>query len=221
MDVELSESEARVLGCLVEKALTTPEYYPLTLNSLTLACNQKSNRRPVMSIEEPEVVRALDRLRSLHLVWETQVAGSRVPKYEHNILDRWRFRPQEMALLGVLLLRGPQTLGEIRARTGRMFLFQDLTEVENTLRSLERHDEGPFTVELPRLPGHKESRFMHLLCGEPEMEAIQTRLAPESAVLQVRAENERITALEEMVQTLQDQLSELKTVFEDFKRQFD
>jgi uncharacterized protein YceH (UPF0502 family) len=102
-----------------------------------------------------------------------------------------------------------------------MFVFQDLTEVANTLRSLESHDEGPFTVELPRLPGHKETRFMHLLCGEPEIETIQTKLAPESAVLQVRAENERIEALEEMVQTLQDQVGELKTRFEDFKSQFD
>ena len=126
MDSQLSESEARVLGCLVEKALTTPDYYPLTLNSLTSACNQKSNRKPVMSIQEPEVVRALDRLRSLHLVCETQVAGSRVAKYEHNILDRWRLQPNEVAVLAVLLLRGPQTLGEIRGRSGRMFVFQDL-----------------------------------------------------------------------------------------------
>jgi len=102
-----------------------------------------------------------------------------------------------------------------------MFVFQDLTDVEQTLRSLESHDEGPFTVELPRLPGHKESRFMHLLCGEAEMEIIQTKLAPESAVLQVRAENERIRALEEMVQTLQDEVSDLKSRFEDFKSQFD
>jgi uncharacterized protein YceH (UPF0502 family) len=174
-----------------------------------------------MSIQEPEVVRALDRLRSIHLAWETQVAGSRVPKYEHNLRDRWQLRPQDVALLGVLLLRGPQTLGEIRARTGRMFVFQGLTEVENTLRSLESHDEGPFTVELPRLPGHKESRFMHLLCGEPEMETIRTKLAPQSAVLQVSAENERFGALEEMVQTLQDQVSELRTQFEDFRSQFD
>jgi uncharacterized protein YceH (UPF0502 family) len=221
MDVKLSESEARVLGCLVEKALTTPDYYPLTLNSLTSACNQKSNRNPVMSIREPEVVRALDSLRRLHLVWETQVAGSRVAKYEHNILERWQLRPQEVAVLGVLLLRGPQTLGEIRARTGRMFVFQDLAEVENTLRCLESHDAGPFTVELPRLPGHKESRFAHLLCGQPEVESIQTKLAPEQAVLQVRSENERVDALEEIVQTLQDQVNELKIRFEDFKSQFD
>jgi uncharacterized protein YceH (UPF0502 family) len=102
-----------------------------------------------------------------------------------------------------------------------MFVFQDLTEVEKTLKSLESHDEGPFTRELPRLPGHKESRFMHLLCGEPEMETIQTNLAPQSAVLQVRAEDEHIRALEERVQTLQDQVRELRTQFEDFKRQFD
>ena len=103
MDLELSESEARVLGCLVEKALTTPEYYPLTLNSLTSACNQKSNRAPVMSIQKPEVVRALDRLRSMHLVWETQVAGSRVPKYEHKVPERWGLRPKEVAILTVIV----------------------------------------------------------------------------------------------------------------------
>jgi len=221
MDVELNEIEARVLGCLVEKALTTPEYYPLTLNALTSACNQKSNRNPVMSIQEPEVARALDRLRSKHLAWETQVAGSRVPKYEHNLLNRWRLRPQEVAVLGVLLLRGPQTLGEIRGRTARMFAFQDLKEVENTLQSLNGHENGPLTVELPRLPGHKETRFIHLLCGEPEIEILERRLAPEASVLQVRSENERIEALEELVQTLQQQVSELKARFEDFKSQFD
>jgi uncharacterized protein YceH (UPF0502 family) len=221
MDLELSESEARVLGCLVEKALTTPEYYPLTLNSLTSACNQKSNRTPVMSIQKPEVVRALDRLRSMHLVWETQVAGSRVPKYEHKVPERWGLRPKEVAILTVLLLRGPQTLGEIRSRSGRMFAFKDLNEVESALRNLEDHSEGPFAVELPRVPGRKETRFIHLLCGEPEIETIQNALAHDPAVLQVRAENERITALEEVVRELQDQLGELKNRFEDFKNQFE
>ena len=221
MEFELNEIEARVLGCLVEKHLTTPDHYPLTLNSLTAACNQKSNRMPVMSIGEPEIVRALDRLRSLHLVWETQVAGSRVPKYEHNISDRWKLSPPEVALLGVLLLRGPQTLGELRGRTGRMFPFDDLQQVRDSLSNLANHEQGPFSLELPRLPGHKESRFTHMLCGEPEIDALQSKMAPESAVLQVRAENERIGALEEAVEVLQAELADLKSQFEDFKGQFE
>ncbi len=221
MDIQLNDIEARVLGCLIEKELTTPDYYPLTLHSLTAACNQKSNRLPVMSVIDTDVARALDHLRTKHLGREAHLAGSRVPKYEHKADEKWGLTPQEIAVLGVLLLRGPQTPGELRARTGRMFPFRNLEEVEETLHELENHDEGRFVMELPRQPGHKENRFMHLLSSEPVLESTPTTLPAEPAMLQVRAENERIADLEEAVQTLQNQLSELEVSFEKFKSQFE
>jgi len=221
MDISLGEIEVRILGSLIEKELTTPEYYPLTLNSLTAACSQKSNRNPVMNLKDTDVARGLDRLRRAHLAWETQVAGSRTPRYEHNVQGKWRLDQQATAVLCVLLLRGPQTLGELRSRTGRMFEFKDLREVEAVLQGLAEGESGPLVVELPRLPGHKESRFMHLLAGEPDMESVQVALAPEPAVVQIVAENERIEDLEREVQVLRDELAGLKTRFEDFKKQFE
>ncbi len=221
MDVHLDEIEARVLGCLIEKELTTPDYYPLTLNSLTAACNQKSNRDPVMSLQETDVVRGLDRLRAKHLTGERYGAGMRVAKYEHRVKDKWAVEAGEVAILCVLLLRGPQTLGEIRGRTGRMFSFSDAAEVEQILPGLNARDQGPFVLKLPRLHGHKESRFMHLLSGEPDLGAIEPILAPEPATLQVRAENERIETLEAQVESLQEQIIELKERLEQFKSQFE
>ena len=221
MDIQLNDIEARVLGCLIEKELTTPEYYPLTLNSLTAACNQKSNRSPVMSLSDTDVARALDHLRTKHLGREVYLAGSRVPKYEHKATEVWELTPQEVAVLCVLLLRGPQTPGELRGRTGRMFAFGNLEEVDETLNRLENHSMGQFVTELPRQPGHKENRFMHPLCGEPVVESTPAAILAEPAMIQVRAENERITALEEAVQMLQDQLRELKTDFDEFKREFE
>ncbi len=221
MEIQLNDIEARVLGCLIEKELTTPDYYPLTLNSLTAACNQKSNRLPVMSIDDTDVARALDHLRTKHLGREVYLAGSRVPKYEHKAAEVWELTPQEIAVLCGLLLRGPQTPGELRTRTGRMFAFHNLDEVEETLHKLKDHGQGNFVVELPRQPGHKENRFMHLLSGEPEFESIPAAIPAEPAMLQVRAENERIAALEEAVQTLEAQLSELEASFEKFKSQFE
>lgn len=221
MDLQLDDIEARVLGCLIEKELTTPGYYPLTLHSLTAACNQKSNRDPVMSLQETDVVRALDRLRAKHLTGERYGAGMRVAKYEHRVRDKWELEAGEVAILCVLLLRGPQTLGEIRGRTGRMFAFSHVEEVENTLPGLNAREEGPFVLKLPRQPGHKESRFTHLLSGEPDLDAIEATLTPEPATLQVRAENERIEALEAQVQSLQEQMIELKERLEEFKSQFE
>ena len=221
MEVHLDDIEARVLGCLVEKELTTPDYYPLTLNSLTAACNQKSNRYPVLSLQETDVVRALDRLRAIHLSGERYGAGMRVAKYDHKVRDKWPLEAGEVAALCVLLLRGPQTLGEIRGRSGRMFPFSDVEEVERTLSGLKDREEGPFVLKLPRQPGQKESRFMHLLSGEADLEAIAATLAPEPATLQVRAENERIEALEAQVQSLQEQMTELKESLEGFRSQFE
>ena len=221
MDLQLDDIEARVLGCLIEKELTTPDYYPLTLNSLTAAANQKSNRAPVMSLRETDVVRALDRLRANHLTGERYGAGMRVAKYEHRVRDKWALEAGEMAILCVLLLRGPQTLGEIRGRAGRMFTFSDVEEVEKTLPVLNAREEGPFVLKLPRQSSHKESRFVHLLSGEPDIEAITATLAPQPATLQVRAENERIEALEAQVQSLQKQMTELKESLEAFRSQFE
>lgn len=221
MEIQLNDIEARVLGCLIEKELTTPDYYPLTLNSLTVACNQKSNRFPVMSVDDTDAARALDHLRTKHLAREVHLAGSRTPKYEHKADEEWELTGQEIAVLCALLLRGPQTPGELRTRTGRMFAFQTLGEVEETLHKLEDHGQGNFVVELPRQPGHKENRFMHLLSGEPVFESTPAVIGAEPAMLQVRAENERIAALEEAIQVLQDQLSELEASFEKFKSQFE
>jgi uncharacterized protein YceH (UPF0502 family) len=221
MDIRLDDIDARVLGSLIEKALTTPEYYPLTLNSLTNACNQKSNRSPVMGLQKTEVVRSLDRLRDHHLAFEVFVAGSRVPKYEHRLTEKWELLPSQVAVLCILLLRGPQTAGEIRSRTGRMFSFSDLGEVEATLESLRDHKEGGFVIRLPRQPGYKESRFMHLLCGKLRLEDVRVSPKLEAATVQVRAENERIKALEERVESLQADLQTLSDEFEAFKAQFD
>ena len=178
MDIHLDDIEARVLGCLIEKELTTPDYYPLTLNSLTAACNQKSNRDPVMSVKETDVVRALDRLRTKHLSGERYGAGMRVAKYEHRIQDKWLLEAEDVAVLGVLLLRGPQTQGEIRGRSGRMFPFTDIEEVERTLSGLKDREEGPFVLKLPRQPGQKESRFAHLLSGSPTLKPLRQPWPP-------------------------------------------
>lgn len=217
----LNEIEARVLGCLIEKDLTTPDYYPLTLNSLTAACNQKSNRSPVMSVQETDVVRAIDSLRIQHLVWEAHLAGSRVPKYEHRARERWDLQQDELAVLGVLLLRGPQTAGEIRSRCERAHGFDSIEETEDTLLRLASREEGPLVQELERLPGHRETRFVHLLCGEPETDIPHPTIRPEAATLQVRSENDRIAALEEAVRGLEDRLGQLQADFSQFKTQFE
>lgn len=222
MDIQLDEDQVRVLGCLIEKQLTTPDYYPLTLNSLTAACNQKSNRYPVMSLSDTEVARAVDRLRTRHFAREAHLAGSRVPKYEHKIGELWPLTPGEVAVLCVLLLRGPQTPGELRARTERMYPFRDLDEVEETLHRLENHASGEFVIELPRQPGRKENRFMHLLSGEPMPEIPPAVSLPaEPSMLRARAENERIAGLEDTVQKLRNRLDQLETAFEKFKSQFE
>jgi hypothetical protein len=212
--------EARVLGSLIEKELTTPEYYPLSLNALTNACNQLSNRDPVVSYDENTVARALDSLREKKLVWVVTGAGSRVPKYEQRLSGTFNLAVQEAALLCVLMLRGPQTIGELRGRTGRMYEFQSLEEVEQVIRSL-MSTEPPFISKLPRQPGTKESRFAHLLEGEVKIDHQPTAPQPERAVLEVQAENERLSRLERQVQALGTELAELKQQFLDFKTQFE
>jgi len=225
MDFILTPIEARVLGSLIEKQITTPDYYPLTLNALTNACNQKSNREPVMELDEKAVVRALDSLREKHLVWQVKTAGSRVSKYEQDMKKLFKFSPQEIAILCVLLLRGPQTLGELRTRAARMYEFKDLAETEETLQNLmERGEDDPFVVKLPRQVGRKESRYAHLFCGEPpslESGDEDEDFPPEPARLEIIAENERIAALEQKVADLQAEVEELKHRFAEFAKQFE
>jgi uncharacterized protein len=216
----LNPVEVRVLGSLVEKQITTPEYYPLTLNALTNACNQISNRDPVVSFDERTVVRAIESLREKQLVWMVTGSG-RVPKYEHRLGEALRLAEQEVAVLCVLMLRGPQTAGEIRGRTARLYEFQELSEVELTLEALMTAEPAPLVVKLPRQAGMKESRHAHLLAGEVRIEAHESAVRPEPAALEVRAENERIARLEDAIESLGQELTELKQQFLDFKKQFE
>ena len=164
MDIVLDETEVRILGCLIEKEMTTPEYYPLSLNSLTNACNQKSNRNPITSYEETSVLGGLDSLQEKGLARKTHTAGSRVPKYLHSLLDKFDLSRQEMAILCELLLRGPQTVGELRTHAERMSPFEGLEEVEKNLQGLLDYDTA-LAVKLPRETGRKECRYMHLFAG--------------------------------------------------------
>ena len=222
MDIMLSPIESRILGCLIEKQITTPDYYPLTLNMLTNACNQKSNRDPVMNLDEKMVVRALDGLREKRLAWQVRTPGSRTPKYEHNMKAVFEFSQREMAVLCVLLLRKPQTAGEVRGRTGRMYKFDELSEAEETLHGLADREDGPFTVKLPRQTGYKERRYTHLFCGEPEIgETADDSPNPETARLEVLGENMRIAALEQKVADLETDLADMKRQFDEFAKQFE
>ena len=177
LNILLSEVETRVLGSLIEKDITTPDYYPLSLNALVNACNQKNNRDPVMHLDEDAVRQALDVLHDQRLAGPISSADSRVPKYEHRLQEVFNFTRGETALLCVLLLRGPQTPGELRGRSERMHRFEDLTEVQSTLQRLSER-EPPLVKVLARQPGTKEARAMHLLAGdrgEPEGEGWTTR----------------------------------------------
>jgi uncharacterized protein YceH (UPF0502 family) len=220
MNITLNNIEARILGCLVEKGFTTPEYYPLTLNSLTNACNQKSNRNPVVLYEETTVVRGLDGLREKKLAAMIQIAGSRVPKYQHLFGEALNLEKQEEAVLCELMLRGSQTTGEIRNRANRMYDFEGLEEAEKILQGLMEREE-PLVTKLPRQFGRKERRYMHLLSGIPEIQEEEKAVHVEAAVLQVQAENERIAKLEEEIELFHKELDALKQEFVEFKAQFE
>jgi uncharacterized protein len=219
MEAILNDCEVRVLGCLMEKELATPEYYPLTLNALTNACNQKSNRDPVMGMAETDVVRALDALRFKQLA-VVSAEGGRVAKYRHILAEKLRLSPAELALLAELLLRGPQTLGELRTRTERMHTFPDLAAVEDALEELMARTP-PLVMRLPRQPGRKEQRLAHLFSGEPEQLADEQAPAPEEARLKVMAENERQEKLEKEVAALREEVAALRLLVEEFKAQFE
>jgi len=219
MEMILTDTEARVLGCLIEKEMTTPEYYPLSLNALTNACNQKSNRDPVMGLDEESVVRALDSLRFKQLA-VVAADGGRVPKYRHLLTEKLRLVSPELALVCELLVRGPQTLGELRTRAERMHAFSDLAAVEEVLRELMEREE-PLVVKLARQAGRKEARFAHLLSGEPQLLPEEHNPPAEAARVRVVEENERISQLEEQVSCLREEVAMLRQVVEEFKRQFE
>jgi uncharacterized protein len=217
----LSASEVRVLGSLIEKALTTPDYYPLSLNALTNACNQLTNPEPIVAFDETTVVRAMDGLREKRLASQFQGAESRVAKYKHALTDVLLLTPAEVALLCVLMLRGPQTIGELRTRAERLFKFDTLPEVEETLNALAARSPQPLVAKLPRAPGTKESRYTHLLSGPVEVAAPERTLPPEPATIAVRAENERIAKLEAEVSALRGEIAELREKFAAFRKQFE
>ncbi|MHC1698099.1 MAG: YceH family protein [Geobacteraceae bacterium] len=219
MNMTLDDIEARVLGSLIEKELTTPEYYPLSLNALTNACNQKSNRDPVMALAEEEVVRALDSLRLKQLV-VLSAEGGRVPKYRHLLAEKLGLIPAEQAIICELLVRGPQTVGELRTRGERMHPFGGLAAVEEVLQELMQR-EKPLIALLPRQPGRKEGRYAQLFSGMPDVAVEEQRAAPEAARVRMAAENDRIARLETEVTTLRDEVADLRRIMDEFKRQFE
>jgi uncharacterized protein len=183
VNIQLSALEARVIGSLIEKAITTPDQYPLSLNALTNACNQKSNRDPVLELDERTVQETLDALAKKHLVMERSGFGSRVPKYQHRFCNTGfgtlEFSPVETAILCELLLRGPQTPGELRSRASRMAQVNDVSEVEGALDALAARQDGPFVVKLPRESGRRESRYAHLFSGQVEIPTAASSAEPE------------------------------------------
>jgi uncharacterized protein YceH (UPF0502 family) len=222
MELQLDPVEARVLGALIEKELSTPEYYPLTLNSLTVACNQKNNRDPVVEFDDKAVVRALDSLRLKQLARMVSGAEQRVPKYYHRAGETLGLERPALALICELLVRGPQTVGELRGHCSRLWEFTSLEEVETALQALMDRPTGALVTRLPRQPGRKEPRCAHLLCGAPQLPAEEERPPRlETATLEVRAENERLAALEGEVQRLSRELETLRGEFAQFRKQFE
>ncbi len=213
----LNAAEARVLGSLIEKQITTPDYYPLTLNALTNACNQLTNRDPVVAFDEAIIVRAIDGLRDKRLATLFTGQESRVAKYKHTLTDRLLLTPAEVALLCVLLLRGPQTIGELRTRSERLFAFDTLPEVEESLNGLAARQPQPLVAKLARQPGTKESRYAQLLSAPVDTASLppaEKQNLPKPATAIVHVENERIAKLEQEV-------AELKQQFAEFKKQFE
>ena len=217
----LDPAEVRVLGSLVEKAITTPDYYPLSLNALVNACNQSSNRDPVVVYGEPTVLRALEGLRSRKLVFVFEGAASRVVKYGHKFAEALGLSPPETAALCVLMLRGPQTTGEIRGRSGRLHEFASLEEVESVLRRLAASSPQALVARLPRQTGFKESRFAHLLAGPPG--ALAPAVAPGFAALAgcEAPDVDPIARLDREVEALRREIGELKAQFADFRKQLE
>ncbi|EKN4116362.1 YceH family protein [Yersinia enterocolitica] len=213
MKHSLNAQEARVIGCLLEKQVTTPEQYPMSLNGVTIACNQKTNREPVMELSESEVQQTLDFLLKKHLI-RTQ-SGNRVMKYEHRFCNsefgNLKFSPAELAVMTTLFLRGAQTPGELRTRTSRMYEFSDVAETEEVLNQLSLREDGPFVVRLAREPGKRESRFMHLLSGDIAPVSSAVPSVPEAA----RDLEARVAQLEQQVMALTRRLDDVLIQLDD------
>jgi uncharacterized protein YceH (UPF0502 family) len=214
----LNEVETRVLGSLVEKELTTPEYYPLSLNALVNACNQKSNRDPVVNLSEGAVSQALRSLDKEGLAGPADAMDNRVTKFEHRLQEAFNFDRLEVAILCELLLRGPQTPGELRSRAERMHRFDDLGQVQSTLQRLAQR-EPPIVKMLPRRPGTKEARYAQLLSGDVEVQAPEE--VAEAYATQRTAEGPRIERLENEVAALQNEVATLKQKLAEFRKQFE
>lgn len=224
MNILLNANEARVIGCLIEKAITTPDQYPLSVNALTNACNQKSNREPMMTLHERDVQETVNGLVGKHLVLERSGFGSRVPKYQHRFCNTGfgtlEFSPLETAMLCELLLRGPQTPGELRTRAARMAENADMGEVDALLERLSRREDGPFVIRLAREPGRRDARYAHLFSGPVDagIEAAQPPMAqsPATAAAAPGIERtdriDRIDRLESLVSDLRREVEELKTL---------
>lgn len=221
MPTILNDVEVRVLGSLIEKQVTTPEYYPLTLNSLMLACNQRNNRDPITAFDEATVAQALESLREKNFVYVHYGSTSRVPKYKHVVTEVLHLGQPELGVVCVLLLRGPQTTGELAGRAFRLHEFSGLEEVEQTLNGLISREPEPLVTRLPRQPGQKEVRFAHLLAGEPSIEPVAEGKYVEKTRRAGRDGNERVVLLEHEVEALRSQVRELQQQFEDFKKQFE
>lgn len=215
MTIELTAHEARVIGCLIEKQTATPDQYPLSLNALTNACNQKSNRDPVLALEERDVQAVVDGLVRRQLVLEKSGFGSRVPKYQHLFCNTQfgslKFSPQGTAIVCELLLRGPQTPGELRTHAARLAPLKDVSEVEAELEELMTRPDGPFVAKLPREPGRRESRYMQLFSDEAPPPSEESAGAPERpARIDAGSLADRVTALEVEVIRLQHEIDALK-----------
>ena len=219
MNFVLDPVEARVLGALIEKDVTTPDYYPLSLNALVNACNQKNNRDPVMTLDEEAVRLALATLQEKRLAGPASGADSRVTKYEHRAAEVFDFTRGETAVLCVLLLRGPQTPGELRGRGERLHKFEDLDEVQSAVQKLMQR-EPPLLKVLPRQPGTKESRYVHLLSGDVEVEEAvpHSSAAPRGALM---GDEARLIRLEEEISGLRTEIADLKDQFARFRKQFE
>jgi uncharacterized protein YceH (UPF0502 family) len=212
MNIEFSPNEARVIGCLIEKEITTPDQYPLSLNALTNACNQKTNREPVLELAEATVQQTVDALMKKHMVSDRSAGyGGRVTKYKHRFCNTefgsLKFSKQELGIICVLLLRGPQTPGELRSRTNRLCEFADADQVETTLKALMAREDGPFIARLPRAAGARESRYAHLFAGR--FESVEEPPAEEAAA-GAPSLSERVSALEAQVLELRAQIDALK-----------
>jgi uncharacterized protein YceH (UPF0502 family) len=212
MDIELTPYEARVIGSLIEKEITTPDQYPLSLNALVNACNQKSNREPVLELDEATVQETLDGLVKRSLVSDQTGFGSRTTKYKHRFCNTefgiLQFSEQELGIVCALLLRGPQTPGELRAHTNRLCKFSDMPEVETALDRLMERSDGPFVAKLPREPGKRESRYMHLFSGDAP--AIELSGSAGNAADLSGAELERLDRLEQRIDELEQEITQLK-----------